>query len=86
MLKCRAPNRPLVEANKEIPVKHSTHISLVCYNLLAQDLLNTNLYLYTHCPLEQLQWDFRRENLLRDLAQSSADVSGIRLVKGHHTT
>jgi mRNA deadenylase 3'-5' endonuclease subunit Ccr4 len=73
--KRRAPKRPLVETNKEVRVKDSTHLSVVSYNLLAQDLLDSNEYLYTHCPQEQLAWDYRKDNLLDDLKQSSADVS-----------
>lgn len=75
MPKRRPPKRPLVEANKEVRVKDSTHLSVVCYNLLAQDLIDTNNHLYTHCPPQQLAWDFRKENLLSDLTLSSADVS-----------
>ena len=74
MSKCHTPKRPLVEANQEVRVKHSTQLSVVCYNLLAQDLIAANMYLYTHCSAQQLDWDFRRENLLKDLTQASADV------------
>lgn len=74
MPKRRAPKRPLVEINKEVRVKDSTHLSVVSYNLLAQDLIETNKHLYTHCPPEQLEWDFRKDNLISDLTQSSADV------------
>ena len=47
---------------------------MVSYNLLAQDLIEKNMYLYTHCTGEELSWEFRKDNLLNDLTQSSADV------------
>ena len=64
-----------MQINKEVKVKHSAQLSVVSYNLLAQDLIQKNMHLYTHCSNADLAWDYRKDNLLKDLAQSSADVS-----------
>ena len=74
MPKRRTPKRPLVDINKDLKTKHSSRLSVVCYNLLAQDLIEKNMHLYTHCTTDELSWEFRRDNLLSDLTQSSADV------------
>ncbi len=73
-LRTRTPIRPLVDINKELKLKHSTHISIVTYNLLAQDLIDKNMHLYNERDPEHLKWDFRKENLLKELIESGADV------------
>ena len=45
------------------------------YNILSQDLLHENAYLYRHCDPGVLPWDFRLPNLLREIRQYDADVS-----------
>lgn len=55
----------------------ATTVSVLSYNLLAQDLIRKNLYLYSDAVPELLEWDFRKTNLLKDLTESDADV-------GHH--
>lgn len=72
--KHRHPKRPLVEVKREVKVKRSTHLSVVSYNLLAQDLIEKNLHLYQQCSSEHLKWEFRKHNLINDLTESSADV------------
>lgn len=51
-----------------------TTVSVLCYNVLAQDLIRKNRYLYSDAIPELLEWDFRKTNLLRDLTDSNADV------------
>lgn len=46
------------------------------YNILSQELLQDNLYLYRHCPPGVLPWDYRLPNLLSEIRQHDADVSG----------
>ena len=73
----------MVELNK--PVQESeegggggeesaTTVSVLSYNLLAQDLIRKNRYLYSNAVPELLEWDFRKTNLLKDLTESDADV------------
>ena len=71
----------MVEVNKAIEEsgeggsESKTTISVLCYNLLAQDLIRKNRYLYSDAVPELLEWDFRKTNLLKDLTDSNADVS-----------
>lgn len=64
----------MVEVNKELKLKHTTRLSVLSYNLLAQSLLENNMYLYDQQHPDDLDWDVRKNNLLVELSQSSADV------------
>ena len=71
-----APMRPIASVNRKLQTGHpSTVFSVVSYNVLAQDLLHKNQYLYTHCPPELLSWEYRKWNILNELVESTADVS-----------
>ena len=45
------------------------------YNILSQDLLQDNVYLYRHCHPNVLPWKHRLPNLLAEIQQHDADVS-----------
>lgn len=45
------------------------------YNILSQELLQDNAYLYRHCDPDVLPWDHRLPNLLAEIKQHDADVS-----------
>lgn len=47
------------------------------YNILAQDLLEAHQELYTHCPLEVLDWNYRYSLLLKELQKWMPDVSEV---------
>ncbi len=47
------------------------------YNILSQDLLQDNAYLYRHCNPRVLPWSHRLPNLLAEIQQYNADVSGL---------
>lgn len=67
----------MVDVNKAVGESEgasATTISVLSYNLLAQDLITKNLYLYSDAAPELLEWDFRKNNLLKDLTDSNADV------------
>lgn len=49
--------------------------SVVSYNILSQDLLEDNAYLYRHCHPAVLPWSHRLPNLLAEIQQLDADVS-----------
>ena len=55
---------------------HQQHfkIHLVCYNILAQNLLENNPFLYNNCFRNNLQWYRRKDRLLRELLRQDADV------------
>lgn len=61
-----------------IPVpftKASMDFTVMSYNILADDLLEANQDLYTHCPLEVLDWSYRCSLLLEEILKWSPDVS-----------
>ena len=49
--------------------------SLASYNILSQNLLEDNLSLYRHCEPRDLDWDFRKVNLLSEIEHYQPDVS-----------
>lgn len=46
------------------------------YNILSQELLQDNAYLYRHCNPSFLPWEYRLPKLLAEIQQHNADVSG----------
>ena len=66
----------MVEVDKKIDSEgeSKTAMSVLSYNLLAQDLILKNWNLYSEAVPELLEWDFRKDNLLKDLTTSQADV------------
>lgn len=55
--------------------KRLFEFSVMSYNILSQDLLCDNAYLYKHCNGCVLDWNYRFSNIIKELAQHSADVS-----------
>ena len=64
----------MVDVNKRLDADSSTTVSVLCYNLLAQDLIHKNMYLYDSHEPDVLSWDYRKINLFADLRGSKADV------------
>ena len=58
--------------------------SVVTYNVLAQELIQKNPELYTHCPSDLLDWEYRKHNLLRELEESDAEVICLQEVQEEH--
>ncbi|KAK0140551.1 Protein angel 2 [Merluccius polli] len=58
--------------------------SVMSYNILSQDLLQENAYLYRHCDPSVLPWDFRLPNLLGEIQQYDADVLCLQEVQRDH--
>ena len=48
--------------------------SVLCFNLLSQDLLELHQDLYTHCSPTYAAWEYRKYYLLEQLIESSADI------------
>lgn len=58
--------------------KHkSFDFSLLSYNILAQNLLEKNDFLYDWSDSRVLSWEYRRQLLLNEIKQLNADVSKI---------
>ncbi|MEQ2184962.1 hypothetical protein GOODEAATRI_013298 [Goodea atripinnis] len=49
--------------------------SVMSYNILSQELLQDNAYLYRHCDPGVLPWQYRLPNLLAEIQQHDPDVS-----------
>lgn len=64
-----------------IPFTNATmDFTVMSYNILAQDLLEANQQLYTHCPLEVLDWHYRCNLLLKEIEQWLPDVSHVKFM------
>lgn len=48
--------------------------SVMSYNILSQELLLSNPYLYKHCHPRVLEWRHRFPNLIQELELHTADV------------
>ncbi|CAM4651399.1 unnamed protein product [Leuciscus chuanchicus] len=58
--------------------------SIMSYNILAQDLLEANPGLYTHCPEEVLAWDARLWTILKELQIWQPDIICLQEVQEDH--
>lgn len=54
------------------------------YNILSQELLQDNAYLYRHCDPGVLPWDHRLPNLLAEIQQYNADILCLQEVQQDH--
>uniref|UniRef100_UPI003AAEE693 protein angel homolog 1 n=1 Tax=Centroberyx gerrardi TaxID=166262 RepID=UPI003AAEE693 len=58
--------------------------TVMSYNILAQDLLEANQGLYTHCPLEVLEWSYRCPLLLEEILKWAPDILCLQEVQENH--
>ncbi|XP_008291596.1 protein angel homolog 2 [Stegastes partitus] len=58
--------------------------SVMSYNILSQELLQDNAYLYRHCNPSVLSWEYRRPNLLAEIQQHNADILCLQEVQEDH--
>lgn len=57
-------------------------LTIGTYNVLAQNLLEENKYLYEKCEDEQfLTWDYRKDQLMREIQRHKFDVCTCTLLK-----
>ncbi|XP_076603993.1 protein angel homolog 1 [Chaetodon auriga] len=64
--------------------KPSMDFTVMSYNILAQDLLEANWELYTHCPLEVLDWSYRCSLLLEEITKWTPDILCLQEVQENH--
>ncbi|XP_031703556.1 protein angel homolog 1 isoform X2 [Anarrhichthys ocellatus] len=64
--------------------KASMDFTVMSYNILAQDLLEANQELYTHCPLEVLDWSYRCSLLLEEIQKWEPDILCLQEVQEDH--
>jgi len=53
---------------------HHFNFHIISYNILAQKLIETNPLLYDDCLESNLEWNRRKERLLREILKQDADV------------
>nr|XP_019966407.1 PREDICTED: protein angel homolog 2 isoform X1 [Paralichthys olivaceus] len=58
--------------------------SVMSYNILSQELLQDNVYLYRHCDPGVLPWEYRLPNLLAEIQQHDADILCLQEVQEDH--
>ncbi|KAG7282458.1 hypothetical protein CRUP_018175 [Coryphaenoides rupestris] len=63
---------------------HVFHFTVMSYNILAQDLLEANQQLYSHCPLEALDWINRYNLLLEEILQWMPAIMCLQEVQESH--
>lgn len=63
-------NRRNIHANKS-----KIEVTVATYNVLAQNLLEDNLYLYKGCNESMLKWEWRREKLICEIKYHNFDVN-----------
>uniref|UniRef100_UPI00358FDC0D protein angel homolog 2-like isoform X4 n=1 Tax=Myxine glutinosa TaxID=7769 RepID=UPI00358FDC0D len=65
-------------------VSRGFEFSLLCYNILAQRLLEENDFLYAHCLPEALCWKDRLKSLLQEFSYFDADILCLQEVQEDH--
>lgn len=72
------PQRRWSTTNYEDRMHRSHHkhfqFHLISYNILAQQLIEDNPFLYTDCAETHLSWHRRKDRLLREILRQDADV------------
>nr|XP_698034.2 protein angel homolog 1 isoform X1 [Danio rerio] len=58
--------------------------SVMSYNILAQDLLEANPHLYTHCAEDALRWENRLQAVLKELQIWQPDIVCLQEVQEDH--
>ncbi|XP_068198648.1 protein angel homolog 2 isoform X2 [Antennarius striatus] len=78
-------DRPTSSAGVPAPSHRVTFDFLVMsYNILSQELLQENAYLYQHCSPDILDWNHRLSSLLQEIKTYSADILCLQEVQEDH--
>ncbi|XP_045919432.1 protein angel homolog 1 isoform X1 [Micropterus dolomieu] len=64
--------------------KASMDFTVMSYNILAMDLLEANQELYTHCPLEVLDWSYRYSLIVEEILKWAPDILCLQEVQENH--
>ncbi|XP_043552859.1 protein angel homolog 1-like isoform X1 [Chiloscyllium plagiosum] len=74
-------SRSQVDGNDD---NKSFEFTIMSYNILSQDLLETNSDLYSHCQPEFLKWEFRFQNILQEFETWQPDILCLQEVQENH--
>jgi CCR4-NOT transcription complex subunit 6 len=72
---------PLTSPEERLHLAQSP-FKVVCYNVLADIYANRQIYPY--CPTWALAWNYRRNNILRELLSYNSDLLCLQEVQGDH--
>ncbi|XP_025423076.1 protein angel homolog 2-like isoform X4 [Sipha flava] len=75
--------RPFVHVKNDAKNK-LFDFSVLSYNVLAQDLLEKNAFLYDWSNVKVLNWDFRKNLLLNEIKEINADIICFQEVQESH--
>ncbi|XP_027839642.2 protein angel homolog 2 isoform X2 [Aphis gossypii] len=75
--------RPFVHYENNTKYK-SFNFSLLSYNVLAQELLEKNAFLYDWSDVRVLEWNYRRQLLLNEIKRFNADIICFQEVQESH--
>ncbi|XP_029903605.1 protein angel homolog 2 [Myripristis murdjan] len=76
---------PSCSADLQPPgVSAAFDFSVLSYNILSQELLQDNAYLYRHCDPAVLPWDYRLPHLLAEIQHYNADIVCLQEVQENH--
>ncbi|KAG9282571.1 hypothetical protein AMEX_G1250 [Astyanax mexicanus] len=64
--------------------KQTFDFSVMSYNILSQELLLSNAYLYKHCNPRILEWRHRFTNIIKELERHNADIMCLQEVQEDH--
>ncbi|XP_070705797.1 protein angel homolog 2 [Pempheris klunzingeri] len=81
------PVKPLQRRWEALPACQDSaafDFSVMTYNILSQELLQDNAYLYRHCNPSVLPWEYRLPNLLAEIQQYNADIVCLQEVQEDH--
>lgn len=74
----RPPDRPWVQIRPIDRQRCGTTFTVMCYNVLCEKYATRQLYGY--CPSWALLWDYRKQNIMKELLNYSADVISLQEV------
>ncbi|XP_002739940.2 protein angel homolog 2-like [Saccoglossus kowalevskii] len=64
--------------------KPGIEFSIMSYNVLAQRLIEMNMFLYPHCNEDILKWEYRKNNLMKEIKELQADILCLQEVQEEH--
>jgi len=76
------PPRNFLYADPTTPINTSNTFKTVCYNVLAQIYCTKQVHPYT--PVHAMQWEYRRNLLLREILSHHADIICLQEVQSNH--
>ncbi|CAF1075314.1 unnamed protein product [Didymodactylos carnosus] len=80
------PKRKWTQVQLEQKFSHRNHFTfkLISFNVLSQDLLEANGYLYADCISEYLDWNYRKHVIIKQIVDHHADIVCLQEAQEDH--